>query len=113
MRLSAKSDEPPRPGDADFEIPKEVQLWLSQGWTITPSERKGVVLTGEKRLRVRDKVLLVLGVIGLVFFAVGFPLLGVSGLILVALAGLDYGLNTKPPTKFFPVEGDKPRTLER
>ena len=38
---------------------------------------------------------------------------GMVGFLLIALASLDYWRNTQPPSKFFPVDGESTRSLER
>lgn len=108
MRISNQPDEP------EEELPLEVQLWLNKGWTIIPTERRGIVLSGQKVMRARSKILIAVGVLFLAF--VFFPLpkiLPLSGAVLVALGILDFKYATKPPTKFFPADGEKKRTLER
>ena len=108
MRIANKPDEP------EEEIPLEVQLWLSRGWTIIPTERRGIVLAGQKSMKGRTKFLIFLGIIllALIFtpFHGAWPWLGVA-FIVVAL--LDYKLATKAPTKFFPADGEKKRGMER
>lgn len=103
----------PKKNRLGFEIPLEVKLWQTRGWVIIPTQRKGVVLHGQKVMRQRDKILAGLGAIALVFFAAGFYAIGLAGVLLIALAGLDYWANTQPPTKFFPAQGESLRTLER
>ncbi len=108
MRISKPSDEPAE------EIPLEVQLSLSRGWTVITTERQGLVLSGPKEMKGRTKFLIFLGVLllVLVFFHLGllWPLLGVAFLV---VAVLDYKFATKPPTKFFPAVGEKRRSIER
>lgn len=104
----------PRPPDeeAPRELPLEVQLWVSKGWTIIDTQRRGIVLQGEKSMRGRSIFLIAAGVIllGLFFLNLRLPLVG--GLLLV-VAWLDYRFLTKPPTKFFPAAGEKTRSIER
>ncbi|MDB6126873.1 MAG: hypothetical protein JWM35_769 [Verrucomicrobia bacterium] len=110
MRLLSKSDDSdPFP----FEVPSEVQIWINKGWTIIPSERRGYVLSGEKRMRSIDKIGLIVGTVLLLGFLVGFKLLGIIGLILLGLSWLNFKFNTKPQTKFFPLPGEKTRILDR
>jgi hypothetical protein len=108
MRIANKADEP------EEEIPLEVQLWLSRGWTVIPSERRGIVLSGPKEMKGRTKFVIFLGVllVALVFFSFrgSWPWLGVA---FIAVAVLDYKFATKPPTKFFPADGEKKRSMER
>ncbi len=113
MRIS--NSPIPRSGSSvpGFKIPLEVQLWLNRGWVIIPTERKGVVLSGRKTMRKRDKIFFGLGTVAMVLFAAGFHPVGVAGVLLIVLASLDYWGNTAAPTKFFPAEGDAVRTLER
>lgn len=108
MRISNAPDEP------EEELPLEVQLWVSRGWTVIKTERLGIVLTGQKEMKGRTKFLIVFGIIllGLAFA----PLPAVVpclGAVFLVVAVLDYKFATKPPTKFFPADGDKKRTLER
>ena len=110
MRIGGKDqDEEP-----EEELPIEVQLWISRGWTVIPTERRGIVLSGQKEMRGRTKFLIFIGIIllALVFAPVGriFPLLGAA---FIVMGVLDYKLGTKPPTKFFPADGEKKRSLER
>ncbi|MFI5358287.1 MAG: hypothetical protein ACHQ4G_13220 [Opitutales bacterium] len=95
-----------------MEVPLEVQLWLSKGWTVLKTERVGFVLTGRKQMQGRSKFFIVVGVILLGLFHFGWIWPGLGAVLLVA-AWLDYRFMTKPPTKFFPAEGEKKRTLER
>ena len=113
MRISNPPQDRPGNTSRAFKIPLEVNLWLTRGWVIVPTERKGVVLLGQKSMRKRDKVLLGLGVIALGLFAAGFYSIGLAGFLLIALASLDYWRNTQPPSKFFPVDGESTRSLER
>jgi hypothetical protein len=107
MRITSQ-----QPGETPPEIPLEVQLWIQRGWTVMDTQRQGIVLSGQKEMRGRSKFLIVAGIILLCLFKFGvrWPILG--GLLLV-LAWLDYRFLTKPPTKFFPAEGEKTRTLDR
>ncbi len=108
MRISNQPDEP------EEELPLEVQLWLNKGWTIIPSERRGFVLSGQKSMRTRSKIMISVGVLFLVFVFLPLPkILPLSGAVLVALGILDFKYATKPPTKFFPADGERKRTLER
>jgi hypothetical protein len=112
MRICSPVDT--NPGNyRSREIPLEVNLWLNRGWTIIPSERKGIVLLGKKEMRKRDRVLFWLGCLSLACFFIGFPSGGFAGFLMLTLAGLGYWRNTVPPTKFFPAEGERPRRLER
>ncbi len=111
MRIPSKSD--PEDSGQPEDIPTEVQIWLSKGWTIIPSERRGFVLQGQIKMSALDKVGLMLGAVLLVGFPLGHKLPGVLGVILLIGAWLDYKFNTKPPTKFFPAPGEQSRTLER
>jgi hypothetical protein len=106
MRISNQPEEEPE------EIPLEVQLWLSRGWTIIKTERRGIVLTGHKVMGGRTKLFIALGVVllGLFYFGALWPSIGA---VLLVLAVVDYKFVTKPPTKFFPADGEKKRTLER
>jgi hypothetical protein len=106
MRIGSKPEETPE------EIPLEVQLWIHRGWTVLETERQGIVLSGPKEMRGRTKLLIVLGLIliCLFYFSLMYP--GV-GALFVVLAVMDYKIFTKPPTKFFPAKGDKPRAVER
>ena len=110
MRIPSKSDESAQP---EPEIPSEVKIWLDRGWTIIPSERRGFVIEGKVRMRALDKVGLIMGAGLLVGFPLGYKLPGVLGVIPIIGAWLDYKFKTKPPTKFFPEQGEKSRTLER
>ena len=110
MRISSKSDDP---DSFPAEIPTEVQLWINKGWTLIPTERRGYVLSGEKRMRSIDKIGLIVGAFLLIGFFVGFKFLGIVGLALLGLAWLNFKFNTKPPTKFFPLPGEKTRIMER
>lgn len=109
MRIGNKSEEEPKE-----EIPLEVQLWLSRGWTVLPAKREGIVLSGPKEMRGRTKLLIFIGIVllAMVFAPVGplWPGLGVAFLL---VAFLDYKFGTQPPTKFFPAVGEKQRSLER
>jgi hypothetical protein len=108
MRIANKADEP------EEELPLEVNLWISRGWTVIPTERRGIVLSGQKEMKGRTKFLILFGVLllALVFFPFGgkWPWLG---LLFLAVAVLDYKYATKPPTKFFPADGEKKRSMER
>ena len=106
MRISNQPEEVPE------ELPLEVQLWLSLGWAVMKTERRGIVLSGQKSLSGRGKFLIAAGIILLCLFYFGalWPSVGAG---LLAVAWLDYRFVTKPPTKFFPADGEKKRTLER
>jgi len=110
MRIPSKSD---KTSLTEAEVPSEVRIWMSKGWTIVPSERRGFVLAGEKKMRSLDKIGLTVGVVLLVGFLMGFMLLGLLGVLLIVAALLDYKFNTKPPTKFFPEPGEKTRMMDR
>jgi hypothetical protein len=108
MRISNQPEEVPE------ELPLEVQLWLSRGWTVIKTERRGIVLTGQKAMSGRSKFLIAAGVVLLALAFFPLPsILPWSGAVLLVLAVLDYKFVTKPPTKFFPADGEKKRTLER
>jgi len=98
--------------EAPREIPLEVQLWVSKGWTVIDTQRRGIVLQGAKEMRGRSIFLIVVGVIllCLFYFSLRLP---VAGVLLFVLAWLDYRFLTNPPTKFFPAEGEKTRNMER
>jgi hypothetical protein len=106
MRISNEAEEP------EEELPLEVQLWLSRGWTVIKTERRGIVLTGPKSMKGRTKFCIFVGVILLCLFYFGalWPGLGVA---FIAIAVLDYKFATPPATKFFPADGEKKRTMER
>ncbi len=108
MRITTPNpdEEPPR------EIPLEVQLWVSKGWTVIDTQRRGFVLLGVKSMNGRSKFLITLGVILLCLFHFSLRL-PLAGVLLLVAAWLDYKFLTKPPTKFFPAEGEKTRTMER
>lgn len=107
MRIANESDEPE-------ELPLEVQLWISRGWTVLPTERRGLVLAGPKEMKGRTKFLIFLGIVllALAFFPFrgAWPWLGA---VFLAVAVLDYKFATRPPTKFFPADGEKKRAMER
>ena len=108
MRISNQPEEP------EEELPLEVQLWLNKGWTIIPTQRRGIVLSGQKSMKGRSKFLIGLGVILLALVFAPLPsIVPWTGAVLIGLAILDYKFATKPPTKFFPADGEKKRTLER
>ncbi len=113
MRISNPPHSRPGRNGRALEIPLEVNLWLARGWAMIPTERKGVVLLGRKEMRKRDKVLFGLGILALGLSFAGIAFLGLTGVLLIALAGLDYWANTQAPTKFFPAEGESTRSLER
>ena len=109
MRIT--KDEPDEP---ENELPLEVQLWISRGWTVLPTERRGIVLSGKKAMLGRTKFLLFLGIV--LFALVFFPFRGawpLIGAVFIGLAVVDYKFVTRPPTKFFPAEGEKKRSMER
>lgn len=112
MRIPSKSDESEQQ-QPERTIPSEVKIWLDKGWTIIPSARRGFVISGEKRMRSVDKIGLVIGVVLLAGFFMGFFLPGFLGVVIVIGALLDYQYNTKPPTKFFPEPGEQSRLMER
>ncbi len=108
MRISNQPDEP------EEELPLEVQLWLNKGWTIIPTERRGIVLSGQKSMKTRSKILIAVGVLLLSFAFLPLPKrLALVGAVLLALGILDFKYATKPQTMFFPADGEKKRTLER
>lgn len=106
MRIGSKPDEVPE------EIPLEVQLWISRGWTVLETERRGIVLLGQKAMRGRTKFLILLGIVLLCLFKFGLLWPAMGGLFLL-MSVVDYKFATKPPTKFFPADGEKKRTLDR
>ena len=106
MRISNQPAEEPE------ELPLEVQLWANRGWSVMKTERLGIVLTGPKQMRGRSKFFIFAGVVLLCLFHFGvmWPIIGA---VLLGLSWLDFRFATKPPTKFFPTDGEKKRTLER
>lgn len=108
MRIGSKDDEP------EEELPLEVQLWLSRGWAVIPTERRGIVLNGPKEMKGRTLFLILFGLMLLALFffswAGRWPFLGLAFLL---LAVVDYKFATQPPTKFFPADGEKKRSMER
>jgi len=111
MRIPSKADLAESTAET---VPLEVKVWLDKGWTIIPSERRGYVLSGQKEMRNLDRFGLFIGVVLLGgFLFPGFRLLGFLGILLAGGAWIDFKLNTKAPTKFFPEPGEKPRTIER
>ena len=106
MRISNQSEEEPE------ELPLEVQLWVNRGWTVMQTERRGIVLSGQKKMRGRTKFFIFAGIVLLCLFKfdVMWPLIGV---VLLVLSWADFRFGTKPPTQFFPADGEKKRTLER
>jgi hypothetical protein len=91
-----------------------VKIWLDKGWVIIPSERRGYVISGEKKMRALDKIALVLGPLLIVLsFVVGYKLPAILGVVLILAAWLDYQFNTKPPTQFFPAPGEQSRVMNR
>jgi len=108
MRISKPDDKP------EEEIPLEVQLWLSRGWTVLETERRGIVLSGPKEMKGRTKALIVVGI--LLLLLVFFPFRGLwpfLGVLFLLTAVVDYKFATKPPTKFFPATGERKRSMER
>lgn len=101
-----------QPEDEEQEIPLEVKLWLSRGWTVVKTERLGVVIEGPKEMKGRTKLLIFLGIvlICLFYFGAKWPIVGV---LVILLAMVDYKFATKAPTKFFPGDGERKRALER
>ena len=111
MRIPSKSDQAESSLD---EIPTEVKIWLEKGWVIIPTERRGYVISGEKKMRALDKIALTIGpLLILLSFVVRYKLPAVLGVVLILAAWLDYQFNTKPPTKFFPEPGEKSRLMNR
>jgi hypothetical protein len=110
MRIGGEQE----PEEPEQEIPLEVQLFLNRGWALMKTERRGIVLTGPKEMRGRTKFMIVLGVIlaGAGIFKLGSVVI-VLGAGLLILSAADYQYATRPPTKFFPAEGEKKRTMER
>lgn len=100
------------PEEPEAEIPLEVQLWLDKGWTRIKTERRGLVLSGPKSMRGRTKLLIFLGVVLLGLFHFGALYPGIGAVFLI-LSAFDYQYATKPPTKFFPADGERQRSLER
>lgn len=113
MRIPSKSDQAEQAEQPKAPIPSEVQIWLDKGWTIISSERRGYVISGDKKMRSLDRIGLVIGFVLLAGFFMGFFLPGTLGVILIIGALLDFQFNTKAPTKFFPEPGEKPRFMER
>ena len=107
MRITSQ-----QPEEAPRELPLEIQLWVSKGWTVIDTQRQGIVLQGAKEMRGRSIFLIVVGVIllCLFYFSARLP---IGGGLLLVLAWLDYRFLTKPPTKFFPAAGEKVRAMER
>lgn len=106
MRISNQSEEEPE------ELPLEVQLWVNRGWTVMQTERRGIVLSGQKKMRGRTKFLIFAGIVLLCLFHFG-PMWPIIGAVLLGLSYVDFRFGTKPPTQFFPADGEKKRTLER
>ena len=106
MRISNQPEEEPE------ELPLEVQLYVNRGWTVIQTERRGIVLSGKKKMRGRSKFFILAGIVllGLFHFGAMWPIIGV---ILLVLSWVDFRFATKPPTLFFPADGEKKRTLER
>jgi hypothetical protein len=111
MRLPSNESED-NPEDLEAELPMEVKIWVQKGWTVTPSHRKGIVITKPKAMLMRTKIALALGTVGVIFTFAGVLWLEL-GASLLLLGFLDYRVLTKVPTKFFPGEGEKQRMLER
>jgi len=95
------------------DLPLEVKPWIDRGWKITPSERKGIVLTGEKVMSTKTKFYLVMAVLiwGLAF--ANFLVALILSVLFALVAWLNHRYLTKPPTHFFPAPGDAIRTLKR
>ena len=70
------------------------------------------MLLGLKEMKGRSKFLITLGVLCLCLFHFSLRL-PIVGVLLFVAAWLDYKFLTKPPTRFFPAEGEKTRTMER
>ena len=100
------------PDEPEEQIPLEVQLWLNRGWTIVKTERLGIVIVGPREMKGRTKLMIGLGVVLLCLFYFGatWPVIGA---IFIFVAVVDYKFATKAPTKFFPADGEKKRSLER
>jgi len=111
MLLPSKDSEVD-PEDLEAELPMEVKIWVQKGWTVTPSQRKGIVITKPKAMLMRTKMALALGTVGVIFTFAGTLWLEL-GASLLLLGFLDYRILTKVPTKFFPADGEKKRMLER
>lgn len=107
MRIGSQSDDKPAK-----EIPLEVQLWINRGWKMIDTEREGVVVTGPKEIKGRTIFCAMIGLIFLCLFHFGMLFPGM-GALFILLAVVDYKMLTKAPTKFFPAEGERKRTLER
>ena len=110
MRIPSTSDEAE---GGQREIPAEVRVWLDKGWTVIPTERRGFVLSGQKSMRGLGKAGLAIGILLLFSFLSPYRLPGVLGIILIVVSILDFRFNTKPPTKFFPAEGEQTRVMDR
>ena len=100
------------PDEPEEQIPLEVQLWINRGWTTVKTERLGTVISGPKEMKGRTKLMIVLGILLLCLFYFGALWPGIGALFIV-VAVVDYKFATKAPTKFFPTDGEKKRTLER
>jgi len=104
----------PDPDEPEQEIPLEVQLFLNRGWAIMKTERRGIVLTGPKAMRGRTKVLIGLGVVLVIAGILKLGSVAIAiGAALLILSAADYQYATRPPTKFFPADGEKKRAMER
>lgn len=113
MRIGGEQD-PEEAQEPEQEIPLEVQLFLNRGWTLLKTERRGIVVLGPKAMRGRTKFIIVLGLvlIGAGIFKLGSMTITI-GAVLLILSAADYQYATKPPTKFFPADGEKKRSMER
>ncbi|MBS0661845.1 MAG: hypothetical protein JSR48_01160 [Verrucomicrobia bacterium] len=104
---------PAPPDDPGEFIPSEVRIWLSRGWKIVPSQRRGIVIEGPKKMRGLGRLSLVLGGLMQAAYFTGAWVLGLIGLGLILGAWLDFRFNTRPPTMFFAEPGEKKRVLDR
>jgi len=66
----------------------------SQGWEVISNGQSGVQLRAPRKMKRLDQVLLILGTLTVIFYGVG--------LILIAVAVVDYYAFTKRETKFLP-----------
>jgi hypothetical protein len=69
-----------------------LQQALQQGWIVVSDGPSGAQLSKKKTMRGADKVCLVLGIFGLLLYGLG--------IILIAIAVLDYAFFTKEQTAF-------------
>jgi hypothetical protein len=74
--------------------PSELVPYIKAGWRIVSETAAGVQLEKPKSMRALDKGALVLGILCLAFWGLG--------IILIAIALLDYAFFTKAEMKFLP-----------